>query len=80
MSDGLCKRGCAPITGLRRRAVTQINSSDMNTTLVSAKAKEICQVYIDSLVLVAPKNLTDSEIRNIQTACITDVSNTGDTQ
>ncbi|CAF4579378.1 unnamed protein product, partial [Rotaria magnacalcarata] len=52
----------------------------MNTTLVSAKAKEICQVYIDSFVRVAPKNLTDSEIRNIQTACITDVSNTGDTQ
>ncbi|CAF4967675.1 unnamed protein product [Rotaria socialis] len=80
MSDGLCKRGCAPITGRRRRAVTQINSSDMNTTLVSAKAKEICQVYIDSFVRVAPKNLTAREISNIQSACITDVSNTGDTQ
>lgn len=80
MSDGLCKRGCAPIISRRRRAITQMNSSNMNATLVSAKAKEICQVYIDNFVRVAPKNFTDSEIRNIQSACLTDVTISGDIQ
>ena len=60
VSDGLCKRGCDPITGHRlRRSTVLTNSTNANASAISAKASEICQIYIGNFVRQAPNNLTE---------------------
>ena len=81
ISDGLCKRGCDPVTGHRlRRSITSAPTNNANSSSVSAKAAQICQIYIDNFIRRSATNLSNVQIENVRRACITDVSTSGDTQ
>lgn len=81
MSDGLCKRGCDPNTGHRLGGSVPVTSLDNTVSnVVSNRAAEICQIYIDNFLRYLSTDLSHTHIENIRRACINDVTISGDTQ
>ena len=80
VSEGLCKTGCDPVTGVilrGRRAATNQTPAQLQ---VAQKATEICNIYLNNFLRQISNTLTENDIANARRSCVTDVTETGSTE